>query len=81
MVRVAARDLLPIEAVEGAGSQHQHAGRLEAYLPGGSGAEFLGSGRQKVDDAEVTRLKRENARLKKEQNPTQTAAYFAKHSR
>jgi transposase len=43
---------------------------------------FPGNGRQKPDDAELTRLKRENARLKEElEILKKAAAYFAKHSR
>ncbi len=43
---------------------------------------FPGNGRQKPDDAENTRLKRENARLREElEILKKAAAYFAKHSR
>ena len=43
---------------------------------------FPGNGRQKPDDAELTKLKRENARLKEElEILKKAAAYFAKHSR
>jgi transposase len=43
---------------------------------------FPGNGRQKPDDAELTRLKRENARLKEDlEILKKAAAYFAKHSR
>lgn len=43
---------------------------------------FPGHGKQKPDDAELTRLKRENARLKEDlEILKKAAAYFAKHSR
>lgn len=43
---------------------------------------FPGNGKQKPDDAELTRLKRENARLKEDlEILKKAAAYFAKHSR
>ena len=43
---------------------------------------FPGNGRQKPDDAEYTRLKRENARLREElEILKKAAAYVAKHSR
>ena len=42
---------------------------------------FPGHGRQKPDDAELTRLRRENARLKRENEILKkAAAYFAKES-
>ena len=42
---------------------------------------FPGEGQQKPDDAEVTRLRREVARLKMERDIlTKAAAYFAKES-
>lgn len=43
---------------------------------------FPGNGRQKSDDAELTRLRRENARLKRENEILKkAAAYFARESR
>jgi transposase len=43
---------------------------------------FPGNGRQKPDEAEFTRLKRENARLKEElEILKKAAAYFVKHTR
>ena len=43
---------------------------------------FPGHGRQKADDAELTRLRREVARLKRENEILKkAAAYFAKESR
>ena len=42
---------------------------------------FPGHGKQKPDDAELTRLRRENARLKREvEILKKAAAYFAKES-
>jgi transposase len=42
---------------------------------------FPGNGRQKPDDAELTRLRRENARLKREvEILKKAAAYFARES-
>jgi transposase len=42
---------------------------------------FPGQGRQKLEDAELTRLRRENARLKRElEILKKAAAYFAKES-
>lgn len=43
---------------------------------------FPGNGRQKTDDAELTRLRRELARLKRENEILKkAAAYFARESR
>ena len=43
---------------------------------------FPGNGNQKPDDAELTRLRRENARLKEDlEILKKAAAFFAKHSR
>jgi transposase len=57
------------------------AGWKRAYLDDPE-QSFPGHGKQKPDDAEFTRLKRENARLKEElEILKKAAAYFAKHSR
>lgn len=57
------------------------AGWKRAYLDDPE-YSFPGHGKQKPDDAEFTRLKRENARLKEElEILKKAAAYFAKHSR
>jgi len=57
------------------------AGWKRAYLEDPE-QSFPGNGRQKPEDAELTRLKRENARLKEDlEILKKAAAYFAKHSR
>lgn len=57
------------------------AGWKRAYLDDPD-ESFPGHGRQKPDEAELTRLKRENARLKEElEILKKAAAYFAKHTR
>ena len=57
------------------------AGWKRAYLDDPE-QSFPGHGRQKPDEAELTRLKRENARLKEElEILKKAAAYFAKHTR
>lgn len=57
------------------------AGWKRAYLEDTEQA-FPGNGRQKPDDAELTRLRREVARLKRENEILKkAAAYFARESR
>lgn len=57
------------------------AGWKRAYLDDPE-ESFPGHGRQKPDEAEFTRLKRENARLREElEILKKAAAYFAKHTR
>jgi len=57
------------------------AGWKRAYLDDPE-QSFPGNGRQKPDDAELTRVKRELARAREEiEILKKAAAYFAKHSR
>lgn len=57
------------------------AGWKREYLEDPQNA-FPGNGRQKPDDAELTRLRREVARLKRENEILEkAAAYFARESR
>ena len=57
------------------------AGWKRAYLEDPE-QSFPGNGRQKPDDAELTRVKRELARAREEiEILKKAAAYFAKHSR
>lgn len=57
------------------------AGWKRAYLEDTEQA-FPGNGRQKTDEAELTRLRRELARLKRENEILKkAAAYFARESR
>jgi len=57
------------------------AGWKREYLEDAEQA-FPGNGRQKPDEAELTRLRRENARLKRENEILKkAAAYFARQSR